>query len=166
MGLGGRIADNKRKETYDQIPQLVPGAAKDQTEELVLADKTGREVRVYKALDADGNLKGWVLPAAGQGFADRIELLVGVDAEASTITGLFVLSQKETPGLGDYITEKDFRSLFVNKSTSVPLAVVTGDVSEPNEIEALSGATISSESVADIVNKVIENAREAIAKAK
>ena len=42
------------------------------------AIQAGREVRVYHAHDAGVNLVGWVVPAAGQGFADKIEILVGL----------------------------------------------------------------------------------------
>jgi electron transport complex protein RnfG len=162
MQLGPRIAENKRNETYDQIPELVPGAVKESVEELFVTDDTGRERRVYKAMDATGTVQGWVVPAAGQGFADKIEILVGLDAQLSTITGLFVLSQKETPGLGDYIREDFFCDRFVDKSTGTELEVVTREAANPHEIEALTGATISSESVTDIVTKTIKRLREPI----
>ena len=104
-----------------------------------------------------------VLPAAGQGFADRIELLVGLDVQASTITGLYVLDQKETPGLGNFIAGADFQAQFAGKSADEPLVVVKTDpASGTGEIQALSGATISSESVAEIVNRAIAGLKEPI----
>ena len=98
--LGSRIAENKRNETYSVIPTLVEGADVAKTEELTVTGVNGEEQRVYKAVAADGTQRGWVLPAHGQGFADRIDLLVGVDVTVSTITGLYVLDQKETPRAG------------------------------------------------------------------
>jgi electron transport complex protein RnfG len=160
--LGPRIAENKRNETYSVIPILVPGADRDMTEELIVEGRSGREVRVYKARSADGVHRGWVIPAQGQGFADRIELLIGHDCELTAITGMYVLAQKETPGLGDYIKEDDFRNRFTGKPTDHPLAVVKTDPTEEYEIRALTGATISSESVAAIINSTIENLREAL----
>jgi electron transport complex protein RnfG len=162
IGLGPRIRENKRNETYDQIPRLVEGAVKERTEEIIVVDKAGRPTRVYRAINRDGTLCGWVLPAAGQGFADRIELLVGLDARMSVLTGLFVLDQKETPGLGDYITGRDFRERFLGKSTAQPLVVVVGDAETDDQIQALTGATISSQSVADIVNGAIKNLKEPV----
>jgi electron transport complex protein RnfG len=70
-----------------------------------------------------------------------------------------VLDQKETPGLGDNITTAGFRDRFRNAPTGQPLAVVKADPSRDNEIRALSGATISSESVAAIVNNALANCR-------
>lgn len=162
--LGPRIAENKKRETYDVIPQLVADAAKAKTVELVVEAESGQEVRVYKALAANGVHQGWVLPAGGQGFADRIDLLIGLDAELSTITGLYVLDQKETPGLGNYITGEAFRGQFAGKPAdrNRPLVVVKSDPEASHEIQALTGATISSQSVSAIVNRAIANLKEPI----
>jgi electron transport complex protein RnfG len=160
--LGPKIAENKKNETYDKIPDLVPGADKQKTVEVTVEDATGDSQRVYKAIAADGRQLGWVLPAGGQGFADRIELLIGLDAQATRITGLYVLDQKETPGLGDYISGIDFQSRFQGAPTAEPLIAVKGDPAAPNEIRAITGATISSESVAAIVNRAVADFKEPI----
>jgi len=162
------IAENKRAETYDRIPVLVPGAdaAKtrkvNQTDELIVADADGNRQRVYRAVAADGAPVGWVLPASGQGFADRIDLLIGLDAQASAISGLYVLDQKETPGLGNLIaSEALFTNQFAGKSADDPFTVVTTDpASGSNQIKAISGATISSESVCAIVNRAVASFKE------
>jgi electron transport complex protein RnfG len=161
--LGPKIAENKRNETYRVIPALVPGAEPESTEELVVQGADGRDVRVYKAFTADGSHLGWVIPARGQGFADVIELLIGQDASLETITGLYVLAQKETPGLGDFIRGEDFQSRFTGRPAAPPLVVVKTDPREENEIRALTGATISSESVTTIVNAAIANLRDVLA---
>ncbi len=159
--LGPRIEQNRREETYRVIPEIVPGADVAQTAELTVTGRDGRPARVYRAHDAEGQLAGWVLPAAGLGFADRIDLLVGLDPELNTITGMYVLDQKETPGLGNFISSEPFRSQFAGKSAEDPLLVIKGDpTAGRNEIRALSGATISSESVAAIIDSAIENLRE------
>ena len=167
--LGRRIALNKKNETYREIPALVGlGELSDAEKEKITIDELtvegpdGKPQRVYRA-SLDGTLQGWVLPAGGLGFADRIELLIGLDAEVSTITGLFVLDQKETPGLGNLIAGEEFRSQFVGKSADRPVTVTKADPApEQNEILAVSGATISSESVADIVNEAIDKYKEPI----
>jgi electron transport complex protein RnfG len=160
--LGPRIAENKRNETYSVIPLLVPGAAKEGTEELIVRGRNGKDSRVYRARSADGSERGWVLPASGQGFADRIELLIGLDAGLETITGLYVLDQKETPGLGDNIKGEDFRGRFVGRPAASPVSIVKGEVRSETEVRALTGATISSESVARIVNDALANLREVL----
>ena len=159
--LGPRIEANRRAETYRVIPEMVPGADIGQTTELTVTGRDGRPARVYRVPDADGRLAGWVLAAGGLGFADRIDLLIGLDPELNIITGMFVIDQKETPGLGNFISSESFRNQFAGKSAEEPLLVVKEDpAAGRNEIRALSGATISSESVANIVNDAIENLRE------
>ncbi len=155
--LSGRIAANKLDETLRQVPQLVPGAARGQAEDL-----GGQPV--YRALDAAGATVGWVAPATGQGFADVIGVLVGVNADVSQITGVYVLEQKETPGLGNFITGADWLAQFKEKVATQPLAVVKLAPRNPNEIQAITGATISSDATVSIVNKTVAALRAALAK--
>ena len=163
MGLGERIQKNKQNETYDQIPQLVPGADKAKTVEHEIQGQNHKHAIVYEARNQQGTRLGWVLPGSGQGFADRIELLIGLDPPLTTILGLYVLDQKETPGLGNYITSAEkFRDQFSGKQTDPPLAVVKMDPDPKHEIQAITGATISSTSVSQIVNHTIENLRQPI----
>jgi electron transport complex protein RnfG len=163
VGLGERIRANKRNETYDQIPSLIAGAVKDQIKEHSVVGANGKTTVVYEARDANGHCVGWVLPGSGQGFADRIELLVGLNPDLTTIRGMFVIEQKETPGLGNYITDADrFRNQFVGKQVTPPLTVVKSNPDPKHEIQALTGATISSESVSSIVNQTVANLKQAI----
>ena len=162
--LSSKIAENIRNETYRVIPVLVAGADQAMTIEQVVRGENDKKALVYRAMGPEGEHVGWVVPAGGQGFADRIEVLIGLDATASTITGLYVLEQKETPGLGDYITGEEFRGRFRDRRTDEPLVVVKSDAGVPNEILALTGATISSESVSGIVNAALSNLRETLRK--
>jgi electron transport complex protein RnfG len=174
--LSGRIAENKLNETYDQIPNLVierdtqtgdiiARADKDKTQEWVSQD--GKIA--YKAFSADGEHIGWVIKGAGKGFQDNIELLVGLNPDASRVLGMFVLDQKETPALGDKIREEDFRGRFVGRNAAYPVYVgaapsgATPQARE-NKIEPISGATISSESVCEIVNNAVSAFREGMDK--
>ena len=151
----GRIDQNKRNETYDQIPRLVAGADKELTEELVI---DGRKVLKAFGKGPDGRAAhlGWVVRASGQGFADRIELLIGLSARGDAITGLYVLEQKETPGLGSKITGS-FQEQFARKDPAKPLEVTKDRPAEgTNEIRAIAGATVSTRSVCDIVNAALK----------
>lgn len=155
--LAAKIAENVLHETLSQIPALVPGA--ETGEPLAINGRT-----VYRAL-AGGQTVGWVIAAGGQGFADRIDLLIGLDATGSTITGLYVLGQKETPGLGNKIIDEPWRDQFKGKSSERPLAVTKGNPSSTNEIRSVTGATISSESVCAIVNQTVSEMRGALSTA-
>jgi electron transport complex protein RnfG len=158
--LTPKIKENQKNETYDEIPNLVPGGVKDKTEEVQIDG-----VKAFKIFNAAGRHIGWVLPASGIGYADAIEALVGLDAGAKTITGVYVLDQKETPGLGSKITSPWNRQ-YVGKKTTPPLAVVRGRTPGASEIEAISGATVSSASLTEILNGAIENFRRALAAQK
>ena len=158
--LGPRIAENRRNETYDVIPIIVPGADKSRTVEFTIDANDGKQHRIYEALGPDGSRKGWVIPTRGPGFADEIRLLVGLNCEATIVTGVYVLDQKETPGLGALITGKAFCDDFKDIPTNRALEVVTTKPTAANQIEALTGATISSQSVAGIVNVALKNLKE------
>jgi len=163
--LGPKIEENKRNETYDQIPDLVTLRNLETGEVLVRAD-AGKTVEIvtddgkvaYKVFSADDKHIGWIIKGAGSGFAGRIELLIGLTADASRVLGMYVLDQKETPALGDNIKESEFRDRFHDRWTEAPLEVVrtiTGTAAA-NDILAVTGATVSSESVCKIVNKAVD----------
>jgi electron transport complex protein RnfG len=169
--LGPTIEANKINETLEKVPEMVFGAAHaqeladrkqvvDVTPISVGVDKAGKTIR-YSVFEAktEGQLAGWVVKTAGQGYADKIEMLIGLDPMIEKITGIFVLDQKETPGLGNKIVTDEWRSQFLAKSTAQPLATVKSKASAGNEIDAITGATISSKAVTDIVNAAVHNLR-------
>lgn len=162
IALGPKIAENKKNETYSVIPDLVPGSDKEQTEEVFVTGNKGKETKIYKAISTEGKHQGWVIPASGQGFADKIEVLIGVDQEVNQLTGFYVLDQKETPGLGDYITQPFFRDRFKGIPTSKEIVIVKSDPKADNEVKSLTGATVSSESVSGIINSTLANLKSKI----
>ena len=163
VGLSEQIAENVRNETYDQIPQLIQGAVKEHIQEHQIPGVDGQLSTVYEICDDDGDCIGWVLSGSGLGFADRIDLLVGLDPELEIIQGIFVLNQKETPGLGNYITDGTrFRNQFGGLRIDPPIVVVKSSPDPEHEILALTGATISSASVSEIINQTVANLRQPI----
>ena len=158
IALRDRIAQNKLEETLGQIPKLVPGAEGGEPMEI-------DGYTVFAARSANGRHVGWVVKATGLGFADRIELLIGLDREAGKITGLWVLEQKETPNLGSRITEDAFRAPFAGGKLSADgdVSATTETPGAENEIAAISGATISSRSVCAIVNRALRTLQGTLA---
>ena len=169
--LSGVIAANKLNETLERVPELVWGTATAarMASQNASVDITPGTVTIKKDLKTsyynlfrvthEGKLAGWVVKAGGQGYADKIEIIIGLDPGADTITGLFVLQQKETPGLGNKITFPRWRNQFIRKKTSTPLVVTKGKSQAPNAIDAVTGATISSRSVTGIVNRTIRDVK-------
>lgn len=173
LALGPAIEANKINESLLKVPELVLGAAQAQNLApgaleinplAVEVAKPGKTVRysVYEA-KRDGKLAGWVAKTAGAGYADKIELLIGFDPQVQTITGLFVLDQKETPGLGNKIVTDVWRAQFLQKSTAQALAAVKGKAAAANQIDAVTGATISSKSVTDIINTAVADLKQPLA---
>ncbi|HPA13965.1 MAG TPA: FMN-binding protein [Desulfobacterales bacterium] len=172
LTLGPIIETNKLNETIQRVPELILGA--DQARKM---EKQGRSLSVeplslgvekhgrkvfYNVYDAKSNGEriGWVVKASGQGYADKIELLIGLDPPNEKITGLFILEQKETPGLGNKIAADYWRSQFINKNVRTPLVVIRGGVKPANGIDAITGATISSRTVTNIINTAVSDLKE------
>lgn len=171
LNLSPVIEENQKKETMEKIPVLVTGDdSAENTDSLDISkrtidvDKNGvtKSYTVYDAFAKTGNTVGHVVKATGQGYGDKIVLLLGLDPEGKTITGLYVLENKETPGLGNKITEDDWRNQYVGKSSDSPLVVIKGNSVNENEIDAISGATISSRAVTNIVNSAIADVKSNI----
>lgn len=175
LSLAPTIEANKINETRQKVPELIFGKAKalemaeqerliEATPQTLAVEKHGKKI-FYSVFETrvDGELAGWVVKTAGQGYADKIELLIGLDPKAEKITGLFVLDQKETPGLGNKIVTEGWRAQFVGKATDRPLAATKAGAKAANEIDAVTGATISSKSVSTIINTAVSDLKGPLA---
>jgi electron transport complex protein RnfG len=113
---------------------------------------------IYAALNDTGEVLGYAIPAEGPGFQDVIRLIYGFDPDRRRIVGMQVLESRETPGLGDRIyKDPDFAANFKDLAVEPAIrAVKKGTKSAPNEIDAITGATISSKSVVNILNAADE----------
>ena len=102
------------------------------------------------AVDGDGKRLGYVVSAtSANGYGGDIVLSVGIDVYGA-ITGVKVTSMSETSGLGSHCTDESFQSQFKGISGEV-VASKTGKT-QPNEIDAISGATFTTNAVTDAVN--------------
>ncbi|MBN1383647.1 MAG: RnfABCDGE type electron transport complex subunit G [Elusimicrobia bacterium] len=119
-------------------------------EVLPLAEKTRQKDSFVEGFDSENNLIGYVLKTDAAGYSSQIEILVGIDNDFN-ITGIKILSQAETPGLGSKITENDFLSQFVGLQPDKVLLKNDG-----GKIDAITSATISSRAVTDAVKKRID----------
>jgi electron transport complex protein RnfG len=110
---------------------------------------------VFGAYDDEGKLVGYGIPSEGPGFQDTIRLIYGYDPESKNIVGMEVLESKETPGLGDKIMkDEDFLANFESLSIEPEVvAVKPGTSTNSNEVDTISGATISSKAVVNIINE-------------
>ena len=118
---------------------------------------------VFRAMSETEECIGWSFNAIGPGFADKIELVVVVDKNFEKLIGFDVLASAETPGFGNQIKFDYFRDQFKG-APAVELRLATsGDNRKiDSEIIAISGATISSEAVVDIINNAVTQIKEQI----
>jgi len=148
---------------------VVPGgsvkAVYGYTEDGIQADPAGAGFgeRFYAVYDEAGALSGVALEASGQGYQDVIRILYGYDPARQVVTGMTVLESKETPGLGDKIgKDPAFLANFDGLDATMDgaagglvnriVAVKHGKKTNPWEIDGISGATISSVALADMLD--------------
>jgi len=124
----------------------------------------GPELAVHAGYDEGGELVGLALEGRGMGYQDVIHLLYGYDFRHDAVIGIRVLESRETPGLGDRIeTDADFLANFERLDVSLdpagstlahPIeAVKHGEKQQPWQVDGITGATISSVAIADILRE-------------
>lgn len=100
----------------------------------------GRKVTVFPGRKG-GKLVGVALEDFGKGFGGDVGVMIGFDVNRDTLTGIGITTMKETPGLGTRVAEPSFTGQFHGKPLTAKLK------SQGGEIDAVSGATISSSGV-------------------
>jgi electron transport complex protein RnfG len=152
------ITSNKAKALRAAVFEVVPGAKQMQPmvwdgSALAVAAKDVVGSTIYASYDSAGVFMGYAIPAEGPGFQDNIRLIYGYLPGTKRIVGMKVLESRETPGLGDKIYKDDkFVGEFRDLAVEPQVVVVKGHGADPNQVDAITGATISSKSVVKIVN--------------
>jgi len=150
-----KIKANEGKAMAEAIAEVVPELDPDSTPEKLVID--GNDV--HKCLDSAGNVAGWAVKAEGGGFIDKITLVVGISPDGARIIGMKAVKHTETPGLGNKIdtngTENFYPLQYAGKPTGAPLELTKQAPRRDSEIQAITGATYSSQYVMDIVNDVL-----------
>ena len=117
-----------------------------------VTDSAGSKIGLVKEIYAADD-QGWVVMVTPSGFGGEIEMAVGVD-KSGAVTGVSIVQMSETSGLGANARRESFRSQYVGKSGSVALRKQGG------EIDALTGATVTSTAVTKGVNAALQAAAE------
>jgi len=165
--LSPRIEQNKINKRNRLVGALLP-EAKDFVPvegEIEIESIQGKKetVEVFRAMSEAGECVGWSFNAIGPGFADKIELIVAVDNNFEKFAGFDVLASAETPGFGNQIKFDYFRDQFKGAPAEGLKLATSGDNTKiDSEIIAISGATISSEAVVDIINNAITQMKKQI----
>ncbi len=143
----GPIAEIQAQTAADAMKSVCPEA---QTFE----GKEGLEIEVYAGLDSAGALVGYAIPSAYKGYGGDVEIMVGIDLEGQ-VTGVEILSHEETPGLGANCTKKEFTDMYKQSAENGFTVVKDSTGGEGGRIDALTGATITSNAVTQAVNSAL-----------
>jgi len=155
--LSGRIEQNMAAKLNDLTKTLLPGAEVFQPVEadiqVTLPDGSKEKARIFEVLSGDKQRIGWSFNAHGSGFAGPVELVIAVDKDFQKIMGFDVLASSETPGFGDQIKSDFYRKQYTNAPAERLSLVKMGDPAlADTRIVAITGATVSSQAVVNIVN--------------
>lgn len=136
-----------------------------ETDEFVYVSTTTSQgdVSYYEAIK-DGGRIGIVLITSAKGYGGNVQVMTAVNTDG-TIAAVEILDTSgETPGLGQNVTKETFYSQFAGLKKDV--AVIKGGAAntQNNEINAVTGATISSKAVTSAVNQALQYAEEILAK--
>lgn len=165
QGTYSAVAENKKLALERAVFKVIPGA-KSIAEFYAVpngvvpaaGEAPPGSLKFYATYDAGGKLSGIAAEAAARGYADMVKLLYGYSPDCNCITGIGVVAMRETPGIGDRIlTDKEFLANFtaldvrLNKDLSALAhevkTVKHGTKSNAWEVEAISGATVTSKAV-------------------
>lgn len=138
FGLQDQAERNAQAEHLRILQTLLPGS-----ESFVVEPYTGEDTSIRSVHKGEN---GFVVEVTAQGYADEITVLVGVRNEG-TVTGLVVKEMHETVGLGrNGLTDWEFLAQYLRTS---------GDAEVGTNVDALSGATVTSKAITRCVNSAV-----------
>lgn len=157
--LNGIAAKNAQAYHLELMQTILPGS-----ESFVIEPYSGEDGNIRSVHKAEN---GFVVETVTYGYADEITMLVGVNNDGK-VTGLVVREAHETPGLGNNaLTDHVFLSQFLNKSGSFEVGTVGADAfsgatetvsvadGEASQVDAMTGATVTSKAVVRCVNSAV-----------
>ena len=148
----------RNEQANAEARKLVLESAQDfeQVKDVKTDNSKGVKVsEIYEAKDASGNTVGYTLKVLPSGYGGTIELMVGIDSVKGQVSGINVVSNSETAGLGAKSTDPEFSDQYKGKPLE-ELSVLKNGTPGDTEIKAISGATITSTAVTNGVDAAIE----------
>lgn len=158
-----RIDAYKNKARNEAVSDVLPKNVKIKT--------VSKNDQTYYKATKNNEVVGYAFQISGGGYQSELVLMVGVKADFSKIIAAKILSQVETPGLGTKIendpSNKEDPAWFIDQFKDLninPAITYVKNVKPSNdtEIQAITGATISSVAIVDILNKEIKKFKSII----
>jgi electron transport complex protein RnfG len=133
------ITSQAEKEQIVALKKVMPKATQ-------FIKQENKENEVYSCLSNENKLCGYIVKVSPTGYSGKIDMLVGISNKA--ITGISILKQTETPGLGAKATEKAFQEQFIEKSIEDAFIA-------KKDVKAITGSTITSQAVSNGIKTAI-----------
>ena len=155
-GLRSATADQIERQilTYLEGPTVrtvLEGAENDLIEDRQKVEIDGKEMTLFVA-KRDGEIWGVAYETVGSGFGGDITVMVGYDLTDDELTGVQIVSHKETPGIGSKITMDQYTRSFIGMPLSSDFRLET----EGGDLDAITGATYSARGRAEAVRRSVE----------
>ena len=141
------IKANAEKELLRSKQEILPAAeafSEEKEEEL-----NGKTFKYIEGTDASGEIVGYIFQNSTPGYNGPVTALVAIDTEGK-IVDVNALDLNETPNVGMLVGERDFLDQFAGHSGEIAL---TKEKAAENEVQAVTGATISSAAFLNSVNE-------------
>jgi electron transport complex protein RnfG len=169
-----RIRQNQEIIMRESVTALLPGLKKqviygvEPSGDLkILPGVEGENVkRLFAGYDDSGKFLGVVIETSDRGYADLISAMYAYLPDKKIVSGFQVVDMRETPGLGNRIgSDEKFAENFKQLDATHPITTVKhGTKQNPWEIDAISGATISSRAVGRMLQKSVRDMTPVIEK--
>lgn len=149
-----RVEAHRARELREAVLAVVPGGERFESWE-----HEGEPC--YRVFDDRDRLIGYSTAGSGLGYGGEIRLMIGLSADRRHLAGLRLLENIETPGLGGRISEPGFTSSFAGLPVYRHETTLGRPGDDRPRVEAITGATVSSQAVVDIVNRAVARLRAA-----
>lgn len=146
------IRQVQEREKTDAMTETLPGADEFESVEIGAGDEIIKEIHAGKS---NGKLVGYNYTVMPKGYGGLIEIVAGISKEGK-LMAIKIIKHTETPGLGAKAGDEAFLSQFREKAVR-KLTVTKSDAANDSEIQAISGATITSNAVAQGVNAALRH---------
>ncbi|WP_374328881.1 FMN-binding protein [Azonexus sp.] len=176
QGTFDAVSANKRLAVERSVFRVVPGAtsiaAYDAGPGASIAPASGAQPaagarRFFAAYDAAGKLAGIAAEGSAKGYADNVRVMFGYDPACECIRGFSVIAMRETPGIGDQVISNrqflaNFKALDARLDagrTVLANRIITvrhGSKNQPWQIDAITGATITSRAVGKAIDSTAQ----------
>ena len=149
-----RIAELQAENEEATMAKLIKA---DNFEERTFIGKQGNFD--FHIASTDGDTKGYIFVTSAKGYGGDVSVMTAVDPDGKVIEVSILDASNETPGLGQNVTKEKFYSQFKGKESGIKV-VKSGVAAGENEVNAVTGASISSKAVNSAVNKALEQFEE------